>query len=88
MHRKLIFPGFFLSDFDFNALAFGRLIRREFVSDELPSMIGDIFKSKDVDNTIRRLPKDDAQGFVDAVYQARHSSAHYRESAQGIDAVR
>ena len=88
MHRKLIFPGFFLPDFDFNALAFGRLIKREFVSDELPSMIGDIFKSKDVDNTIRRLPKGDAQGFVDAVYQARHSSAHYRESAQGIDAVR
>ena len=88
MHRKLTVSEFFLPDFNFNALAFGRLIRREFVSDELPSMIEDIFKSKDVDNTIRRLPKDDAQSFVDAVYQARHSSAHYRESAQGIDAVR
>ena len=52
-------------------LAFGRLIRREFVSYELPSLIEDILVCKDVVNTLRCLSRDDAQTFIDVVNEAR-----------------
>ena len=48
-------------------------MRHEFVSDELPSLIEDIFISNDVDNRISCLSKDDAQTFVDVIDQARRA---------------
>lgn len=51
--------------FFFYAPAIGRLVRREFIPDQLPSLIEAIFTCEDIDNTIRRLPRDDAQIFVD-----------------------
>ena len=73
MHGTLIALEFFFHGFDLYAPAFGRLIRREFVSDELPSLIKDIFTSNDVDDRIIRLPKDDAQAFVNVIDQARRA---------------
>ena len=71
MYGTLIAPEFFFLGFDFHAPAFRRLMRHEFVSDELPSLIEDIFTSNDVDDRISCLPKDDAQTFVDVIDQAR-----------------
>ena len=64
-------------------------MRHEFVSDELPSLIEDIFTSNDVDDRINRLPKDDAQTFVDVVDQARRAYPFIiMNLPSGIDTVR
>ena len=60
--------------------AFERLIRREFVPDELPFLIEHTFTNKDIDDVIRRLPKDGAQALIDAMDEARNASAHYQSS--------
>ncbi|KAF9644146.1 kinase-like protein [Thelephora ganbajun] len=44
-----------------------RLIRRAFAPHELPSLIGELFSSSDVGDTIRSLPKNDAQTFIDVI---------------------
>ena len=53
--------------------ALGRLIKQEFVPDELPSLIEAVFACKDVGDTIRCLPRDDAQTFIDVIDEARHT---------------
>ena len=72
----------FFFGFDFNTPAFERLIRREFTSDELPSLLEETFAYKDVDDTIRRLPRDAAQTLVDVMDEARCPSTRYREPMQ------
>ena len=57
--------------FLFNISACGRLVRRAFALHELPSLIEVIFSSQDEGDTIRRLLGDDAQAFVDVIYEAR-----------------
>ena len=52
------------------------MIRRSFAPHELPSLIEAIFSSKDEDNAIRRLLKDDAQTFIDVMDEARSAFAH------------
>ena len=69
LHRTLIDTRF--------TPAFERLIRREFVPDELPSLIEQTFTNKDIDDAIRRLPKDGAQALIDAMDEARNASAHH-----------
>jgi len=54
-----------------NTLACERLISRVFPPHELPSLIEEIFSSKDADDTIGRLHGDDAQAFVDVIDEAR-----------------
>ena len=54
---------------------------REFSSNELPSLIEDIFTFKDLDEKIRCLPREGAQAFIDVMSEARYLSAHYHESA-------
>lgn len=66
-HRALIiFP-------DSNAPAIRRLIGTEFLSGELPSLIEVITACKDMDDTIRRLTRDDTQTFVDVIDRVRHT---------------
>ena len=77
-HRTLIAPqSVFLNC---NCPAFGRLLKRKFVSNELPSLIEAALTSKDVDDKISRLPSSDAQTLVDVLYEARHISVHHYES--------
>ena len=68
--------------FQFWHSALRRLIRREFLSDELPSLIEEILPYKDVDDMIRRLPKDNAQTFIDVMDEARYSSTHHDVAIQ------
>ena len=56
--------------FDFGAPACERLIRRAFASDELFSLLEAIFSSKDEVDQIRCLHKEEAQAFVDVMYDA------------------
>ena len=65
----LIAPWFFTG---FNPPALRRLIRRDFVLRELPSLIEDIFSCQEVHDAIRRLPTDDAQAFIDVMDEARY----------------
>ena len=57
--------------------AFRRLLRGKFASDELLSLMKDIFARKDMDDIIRGLPKDDAQTFIDIVDEVRDPSVHH-----------
>ena len=59
---------------DFNNPALTRLIRRKYVLHEVPSLILEIFSCKGLDDTIRRLSKDDVQAFVDVIDEVRHAS--------------
>ena len=63
-----------------NVAACGRLVRREFVPHELPSLINTILSSHDKDEMIRCLPGDDAQTFIDVMDEARSTFTHYRET--------
>ena len=49
----------------------GRLIRRAFVSHELPSLIEAIFSDEDKGDTISCLHGDEVQTFIDVVDEAR-----------------
>ena len=69
------------SYFSTSTPALRRLIRREFVSVELPSML-EFLAHEDVDAEIRSLPKEDAQTFVDVVDQVRYTPIHNRESTR------
>ena len=51
--------------------ACGRLVKRAFTLDELPSLIEVIFSSQDESDTIRSLLGDDVQAFVDVMDKAR-----------------
>ena len=55
----------------FNASALGRLVRRDFVYDELPSLLEDILENKDVSDAIRWLPKGHAQIIIDIIDKVR-----------------
>ena len=68
---------FFLNS---NVPACQRLIKREFTPREFPLLIENIYSSKDGSNTIRRLPLDSAQTFIDVIDQARSTFTHRRES--------
>ena len=74
-YRMLIALRFFLL-FNLKIPACGRVIRREFASHELPSLIEIIFSSKDEGNTIRCLLRNDAQSFIDAMNEVRSAFAH------------
>ncbi|KAF9645013.1 kinase-like protein [Thelephora ganbajun] len=50
--------------------ACGRLIRRAFTLNELPSLIEAIFSDKDERDAIHRLLRDDAQNFIDVIDEA------------------
>ena len=63
----------------FNISASVRLVRRAFALHELPSLIEVIFSSPDEGDAIRRLLGDDAQAFVDVIYEARSTPARHRE---------
>ena len=63
---------------NFNNTALTRLITRKFFLHEIPSLIQQIFSCKDLGDTIRRLPEDDAQAFVDVIDEARHASTPLR----------
>lgn len=54
-----------------------RLISRAFALHELPSLIEEIFSSKDADDTISHLHGDDTQAFVDVIDEACPAFAHY-----------
>ena len=64
--------------FVFNTPAIERLIKRNYVPRELPSLIEDIFVSEDVNDTVRCLTKEDAQTFIDAIDEVRYTSTHSR----------
>ena len=51
----------------FNDSALRRLIRRDFVLQEIPLLTEVLFACKDIDDAIRRLPPDDAQAFIDVI---------------------
>ena len=55
-----------------NALAFERLIRRQFVPCELLPLIEKLLASKDMGHAIRHLAEDDAQTFIDVMDEARY----------------
>lgn len=63
-----------------NTTACGRLFRRAFDPPELPSLIEEVFSSKDGGNIIRCLHGDDAQTFVDVIDEVRFPPAHHRET--------
>ena len=63
-----------------DTVAFRRLARCEFASDELPFLIEELFACKDVDENIRHLPLDSAQTFVDVMNEVCCPSAHYHET--------
>ena len=58
-----------------NTPACKRLIRRAFAPHELPSLLEEIFSSKDEADAIRCLFGDDAQTFIDVINEARSASA-------------
>ena len=49
-----------------------RLIEREFVQEELPTLIEAVSVCKDLGDMIALLSKNQAQTFVDVMYEARH----------------
>ena len=57
----------------------GRLVRREFAFYQLPSLIEAIFSSSNGGEITHTLSGDDAQTFVDAIYQVRSTFLGYRE---------
>lgn len=67
---------FFLN---FNTLACQRLIDRAFSPDELSSLIEAVFSSADEGNKIRLLHGDDAQTFIDVIYEARSPPTRHRD---------
>ena len=52
---------------NFNYPALRRLIGRKFLLREIPSLIDELFACKDLEDTIRCLPEDDVQAFVDVI---------------------
>jgi hypothetical protein len=56
--------------FSFNTTAFGHLIRREFVPNELSSLVEAVFAWEDAGDAIHRLSRDDAQTFIDVIDEA------------------
>lgn len=56
---------------DSNTPAFERLISRKFVPHELPALIEQFLMCADVGVATRRLPKDNAQTFIDVIDEAR-----------------
>jgi len=66
----LIIPGlsFFLN---FGAPALQCLINRAFTLHELPSLIKAVLLNTDADGMIRRFCVDDAQVFIDVIYEVR-----------------
>ena len=59
-----------------NTPACGRLIRRGFAPHELPSLVEEIFSSKDAGDAVRSLIGDDVQTFIDVIDEARRTFAH------------
>ena len=51
--------------------ALGRLVGRDFVYDELPSLLEDILENKDVSDAIRWLPKSHVQIIIDIIDKVR-----------------
>ena len=62
------------------------MLRREFTSNELPSLIEAVLKSKNMDDRISCLSRDDAQILVDVLDEARLMSTH-RSREIGTDAL-
>jgi hypothetical protein len=56
-----------------------RLVRREFTPHQLPSLIEVIFSSGDGGEIACTLPGDDAQTFIDVIYEARSAFLGCRE---------
>ena len=81
----LIVNQFFSSDS--NTPAIERLISRKFVPHELPTLIEQFLMCADVGAATRRLPKDDAQTFINVIDEARRASIYlfYRI---GVDTFR
>jgi len=75
-------PGPFL--LNLGTLACERLISRAFGLHELPSLIEEIFSSKDTGDTIGCLLGDDVQAFVDVMDEACSTFAHHYESVHRI----
>lgn len=73
--------------FQITTLACERLIKRAFVVGELPSLIEAILSSRDDGETIRRLPRDDAQSLIDVVDEARFTFSLWK-SDDDIDPFR
>lgn len=84
MCRMLNDPSFLNS----TTAACGRLIKRAFALHELPSLIHAISSSRDDGDTTRCLPGDDAQTFIDVLYEARSTFAYHCVSEIGINAPR
>ena len=59
-HHLILFP-------NFNYPALRRLIGHKFVLREIPFLIEELFACKDLEDTIRCLPEDDIQAFVDVI---------------------
>jgi len=74
LNQTLIAPQFLLVDL--NTPACRRVIRRTFATHELPSLIEAIFSSKDENNMIRCLLRDDAQTFIDVMNEVRPAFSH------------
>jgi len=63
-----------------NIAACGHLVRREFTTHELPSLIEAILSSNDEGEKVRCLPGDDAQTFVDVIDEACSTFSRYHET--------
>ena len=66
----------FISPLNFNALAYGRLVRRAFAPPEFSSLVDTIFSSKDERERIGSLSRDDAQVLIDVLDEARSALPH------------
>lgn len=75
----LITPRLFF--LDFNIAAYGRLVKREFAPDELPSLIK-VILSEDEGEMIRCLPQGDAQTLIDVMDEARSAFSRYHKSVE------
>ena len=53
-----------------------RLVSRNFLQDELCSLLGTVFSSKESTNTVLCLPGDDAQVVIDILDEVRRRSAN------------
>ena len=53
------------------------MIKRDFPPNQLPLVIEAVFACEDAGETVRRLPRDDTQTFVDVIDEARRTFAHY-----------
>lgn len=68
---------FFFLNFD--TPAFERLIRREFPPNALLPLIEEIFSNWDEGDEIHHLRGDDAQTFIDVIYEACSALASYHD---------